>query len=72
MSFQAEVEVRASDWLLCFSGLRVEPQYLSVKGWWETEPAIDFQTSKSTSSDIIPPTRLLLVLLILPRSSISW
>ena len=27
---QTEVEVRASGWLLCFSGLQVEPQYLSL------------------------------------------
>ena len=28
--FQTEVEVRASGWLLCFSGLQVEPQFLSL------------------------------------------
>ena len=28
--FWTEVEVRANDWLFCFSGLQVEPQYLSL------------------------------------------
>ena len=28
--FQTEVKVRTSGWLLCFSGLQVEPQYLSL------------------------------------------
>lgn len=30
--FWSEVEVRANGWLLCFSDLQVEPQYLSVCG----------------------------------------
>ena len=28
--FQSEVEIRASGWLLCFSDLQLEPQYLSL------------------------------------------
>ena len=28
--FQFEVVMRASNWLLCFSDLQVEPQYLSL------------------------------------------
>ena len=28
--FWSEVEVRDGDWLLCFSDLEVEPQYLSL------------------------------------------
>ena len=30
LSFQSEVEVRASGWLLCFSDLQTESQYLSL------------------------------------------
>ena len=32
LPFQTEVEVTASDWLLCFSDLQVEPE-LSVSGF---------------------------------------
>ena len=31
--FHTEVKVRASGWLLCFSGLQVEPQYLSLSSY---------------------------------------
>ena len=35
--FWTEVEVRANGWLLCFSGLQIEPQYLlSVSGFLVT------------------------------------
>ena len=30
LPFQTEVEVRASGWMLCFSDLQVEPQFLTL------------------------------------------